>query len=155
MKLLQEYITEEKIVRVDSIHREEILKQLILTALPTAPTELHTRIFMDLTRLSRRKETSMGRGFFLVHTRTPEIAEIQVSVGLLSGEIKYRRGDKAHTVFCIIVPDSMPRIYLCLMARLARMLSLPATREVFMQREPRAIVALIREFERVEPLTQE
>ncbi len=155
MKQLQEYIPVERIVPVDTVHREEILQQLIRTALPTAPTELHTRVFQDITGLSRRKETSMGKGFFLVHTRTPEITEISVSVGLLGREIKYRRGEKAHTVFCIVVPDSMPRVYLCLMARLARMLSLPATREVFLKREPRAIVELIREFERVEPLTQE
>lgn len=147
MKTLLEYIPLERIHAIDTTRREEILHTLISSALPEETEDLRGRIFSDITAFSRRKEVDMGSGFFLVHTRTPEISEIRVSVGLLPGLIKYRRGESAHTVLCIIVPDSMSRTYLSMMARLSRFLSQPTAQDVFRNRDPQAVHDLIREFE--------
>jgi mannitol/fructose-specific phosphotransferase system IIA component (Ntr-type) len=150
VRKLQDYIPVERIVPIESVRREEILQRLIATALPSTSQELRDSVYRDITALSRRKELSMGSGFFLVHTRTSEVTEIGVSVGLLAREIRYRRGEPAHTVFCIIVPDSMSRTYLSMMARLSRMLSRTDAREIFLKGDPAAVVALMQEFETVE-----
>ena len=147
MKSLLEYIPMDRVRRIDTNRREEILKALIATALPDEPESLHARILGDITSFSRKKEVDMGNGFFLVHTRTAEVPDISISVGLLPDLIKYRRGESAHTVLCIIVPDSMSRTYLSLMARLARFLSQPETGDVFRSRDPQAVYELILQFE--------
>ena len=147
MKSLLEYIPIERIHLIETRRREEILNTLIAAAVPNESPDLHDRVYRDINSFSRRKEVDMGNGFFLVHTRTSEISEIGISIGLLPDLIRYRRGESAHTVLCIIVPDSMSRTYLSLMARLARFLSQPEAQEVFRKRDPRAVHDLIREFE--------
>lgn len=147
MKSLLEYIPVERIRQIDTNRREEILQTLIAVALPGESESFRSRILGDITSFSRKKEVDMGNGFFLVHTRTSEAPDICISVGLLPDLIKYRRGESAHTVLCIIVPDSMSRTYLSLMARLARFLSQPTTPDVFRSRDPQAVHDLIREFE--------
>ena len=147
MKSLLEYIPLERIHLLDTTRREEILNALLVAALPDESSDLRSRIYRDITSFSRKKEVDMGSGFFLVHTRTTEIADIRIAVGLLPELVKYRRGESAHTVLCIIVPDSMSRTYLSLMARLARFLSQPRTQEVFRRRDPEAVYALMSEFE--------
>ncbi|TVR68381.1 MAG: hypothetical protein EA427_10740 [Spirochaetaceae bacterium] len=147
MKSLLEYIPADRIIPVETDRREEILRILIAAALPEEPESFHERIYSDITAFSRKKEVNLGNGFFLVHTRTSEIPEICISVGLLSKSVRYRRGETAHTVLCIIVPDSMSRTYLSLMARLSRFLSRPDAEEVFLKRDPQAVRDLISAFE--------
>ena len=147
MKSLLEYIPIERVHLLDTTRREDILSTLIAAALPDASPDLHSQLYRDITSFSRKKEVDMGNGFFLVHTRTSEVADISIAVGLLPDLVRYRRGESAHTVLCIIVPDSMSRTYLSMMARLARFLSQPNTQEVFRKRDVEAVYDLIREFE--------
>lgn len=144
---LQQYISADRIVAIDVEKREEILNRLIAQALPENDTALHGRIFKEISSMSRKKEVNMGNGFALAHTRTSEVDDIHISIGLLPRPVKYRRGEPVHTVLCIIVSDAMSRTYLSLMARLSRMLSSAGASEVFARRDPEAALAFLREFE--------
>lgn len=147
---LLEHVPEQHIVTLPETKREDIIHRLIASALPGESEVLHKQIFRDITSFSRKKEVPMGSGFILAHTRTDKITDIAMSIGLLSEEIKYRRGEMAHTVICIVVPDSMSRAYLSLMARLARLLSQPDAQDVFRSQDPVAVRELIRRFENPE-----
>jgi mannitol/fructose-specific phosphotransferase system IIA component (Ntr-type) len=147
---LLEHVPEQHIVALVETKREDIIHRLVEHALPGETEAMRKQIFRDITAFSRKKEVAMGNGFILAHTRTEKITDIAMSIGLLAEEVKYRRGEIAHTVICIVVPDSMSRAYLSLMARLARLLSQPDAKDVFRSQDPVAVRELIRRFENPE-----
>ncbi|MCA1753891.1 MAG: PTS sugar transporter subunit IIA [Spirochaeta sp.] len=148
MVSLLSYISTDRIVDIDSQQREEILKQLIAKTLEGEASGLQDKVYKEITSKSHKKEVNMGKGFALAHARIEGIEDIRVSVGLLPNKIKYRKGDPVHTIFCIAIPNDMSRVYLSLMARLTRMLSLPDAGPKFEKANHVEIVSFIEEFEK-------
>ncbi len=144
---LLDYVTPDRIISVNSDKRLEILKQLIAVTLQEEPQHLHDTVFNEITTLSRKKEISLGEGFGLAHARIDSDGPIRFGAALLGRTIKYRKGDRVHTIFCLVVPDTKSRMYLSLMARLTRMLASPDAPKVFRNADPEEIMEFVRAFE--------
>jgi len=100
------------------------------------------RADLDWPRLL--KDQALGGGFVLSHARVPFGEDIRLSVGLLRPPGTFGRWSDIHTILCALIPEPCAREYLSLMARLARVLSLPAAEAAFRSGDPDRILALLR-----------
>lgn len=150
---LENYFTPENVISISSTDSNEILNDLIQTALRELTDDQRTVIGEIIRNRKQIQEINIGKGIALAHERYDELEDLYLSVGLLEGPVRYGKGPPVRMVLCVLLPNTKSREYLSLMARFTRFLEahdiesfLPPS--VSVEEAPEAFVRAVSEFER-------
>ena len=96
-------------------------------------------------------DTVLGLGAAVPHVRTPLVDDLHLGVATLAASQPRAAGD-VDLLFLLAAPESAPRLMLLGLARLARLLKIPAFSDALRRaRTPQALVAAFPSPEAVDP----
>ena len=128
--VLADLLDEESVaLDLGATTRDEALRDIVETMrLPDAPAFLDQVITREAAQT-----TFMGRGLAFPHARTELVKQIVLGIGRsLEGVPFGEKGESAHLIFVVGVPQRMVTDYLVCVGGLARLVSDDARREALM-----------------------
>ncbi len=145
MYKISDYLNSSKMIVVDEIDEKNFINRLVDFTLSDLNEIAELKDFFS--KKNNLSLVDIENGFLLCHARTGLVDNISIHLGIISSDkSQYRKG--SHRVFfMIILPDSMSKIYLSIMARISRLISSEVNRDVFYSGNKDAIENLIVKFD--------
>ncbi len=130
--LLTELLTPERVkVPLVGQSKDEVLRELVVLALPDADAPARAAILEALHDRERVLSTGIGDGVAIPHAKTPLIAQLIVAVGVAERPVEYDSldGSPAELFFLLLGPESAAGAHLKTLSRISRLLRRESFRE--------------------------
>ena len=142
---LTDYLNHETLHPVAPASHDDLLRELLHHCFQKAGETVAPEKLEELVRTHALKDQMLEKGFALSHARLDSLSDIRLSVGLLGKPYRFVRRDRAHTVFCVLIPRDRSREYLAFLARLGRFLQTPGVGDAFKSANVDRILTLLDE----------
>jgi nitrogen PTS system EIIA component len=130
--LLSDLLSPERVkVPLVSQSKDEVLRELVTLAMPSADEDVLERIVRAVLDREKLQSTGIGSGIAIPHGRTSEVEELILTAGVAPEPIAFDAldGKPVSLFFLLLGPDSAAGAHVRALGRISRILRHESVRE--------------------------